>query len=373
MPAADPVAETSGGPVRGVRSAGVSVFQGVPYAEAPVGELRFAPPRERRAWDGMLDATRPAPAAPQPPSRLVRVVGPMRFAQSEDCLTVNVWTPGTGGDLPVLVWLHGGAYTAGAGGQDWYAAERLAARGMVVVSVTYRLGALGFLYLGEPDGGHGAGNFGLLDQLAALRWVRANAAAFGGDPDSVTVAGQSAGALSILALAAGPHAGVLGPRLIMQSLPGGIAPAAPADAARVAGLYLAELGLGPGDAARLRELPVADLLAAQRRVMPRAARLMDLAPPSGPARSAPTCSATRGARRTSGRPRRNRAAGPPACWAASPTRRTSARPRRGWRTPPGPPTCTGSTGTRARSSGRATAWSCRSCSAPRTPGGRPRG
>jgi para-nitrobenzyl esterase len=277
--APEPVAETSLGPVRGRRAGGVAVFAGIPYAAPPVAGLRFAPPAPRERWLGVRDATRPAPAAPQPPSRLVQVVGPMRFEQAEDCLTVNVSTPDLGGRLPVLVWLHGGAFVSGAGGQDWYAAERLAALGIVVVSVTYRLGALGFLYLGDAAEAMGGGNFGLLDQLAALTWVRENVAAFGGDRDQVTIAGQSAGALSALALSTSRRGQGLFRRLILQSLPGGMTPFAPAQAARVAEVFLGELGLGSGAVSRLRTLPVEEILAAQLRVIPRTVRFMELTPP----------------------------------------------------------------------------------------------
>jgi para-nitrobenzyl esterase len=275
----EPVVETSSGAVRGRRSGGVAVFAGIPYAAPPAAELRFAPPSPREPWTGIRDATRPAPAAPQPPSRLVQVVGPMRFEQSEDCLTVNVSTPDLGGRLPVLVWLHGGAFTSGAGGQDWYAAELLAPLGMVVVSVTYRLGALGFLYLAEVAEGMGEGNFGLLDQLAALEWVRENAAAFGGDPDQVTIAGQSAGALSALALSTSVRGRGLSRRLILQSIPGGVVPSTPGEAARVTEVFLEELGLRPGEASGLRTLPVEEILAAQLRVIPKTVRFMEITPP----------------------------------------------------------------------------------------------
>ncbi|HEX6472299.1 MAG TPA: carboxylesterase family protein [Streptosporangiaceae bacterium] len=274
----DTVVQTTAGAVRGRRTGRVTAFRGVPYAAPPVGELRFAAPRPREPWPGVRDAGEPGPAAPQPPSRLQQVVGPMRFDQSEDCLALHVWTPDVVGRAPVLVWLHGGAYSSGSGGQDWYAGDALAERGVVVVSVNYRLGALGFLYLADLVDGMGAGNFGLLDQLAAVRWVLDNIAAFGGDPARVTLAGQSAGALTALALATGPsQLGVR--RLILQSTPGGVVPAAPGRASEVAELFLRELDLRPGQAARLRELPVGELLAAQQRVVPQTIRFMDLTPP----------------------------------------------------------------------------------------------
>jgi para-nitrobenzyl esterase len=272
--------QTVAGAVRGRRDGEISVFHGVPYAVAPVGERRFAPPASSAPWTGVREAGGPAPAAPQPPSRLEQVVGPMRFAQSEDCLTLDIWTPDVRGRAPVLVWLHGGAYTSGSGGQDWYAARSLAERGLVVVNVTYRLGALGFLYLAEFADDLGAGNFGLLDQLAALRWVREGIEVFGGDPGQVTVAGQSAGALSALALSAGPNPRErLYRRLILQSTPDSVVPASTGDASRVTELFLEEVGLEPGRARLLRTLPVARLLDAQVRVAARTARFMDITPP----------------------------------------------------------------------------------------------
>jgi para-nitrobenzyl esterase len=278
QPPRDTVVPTGAGAVRGRRTGRVTAFLGVPYAAPPVGELRFAPPRPREPWPGVRDALDPGPAPPQPPSRLQQVVGPMRFDQSEDCLALHIWTPDVAGRAPVLVWLHGGAYTSGSGGQDWYAGDALAERGVVVVTVNYRLGALGFLYLAELAAGMGAGNFGLLDQLAAVRWVLDNIEGFGGDPGLVTLAGQSAGALTALALATGTSP-LRVRRLILQSTPGGVPPAAPERASEVAELFLRELGLRPGRVARLRELPVADLLTAQQRVVPRAVRFMDITPP----------------------------------------------------------------------------------------------
>ncbi|GAA4473044.1 carboxylesterase/lipase family protein [Phytohabitans houttuyneae] len=272
----DPVVRTTAGAVRGRRAGGISMFAGVPYAAAPVGERRFRPPVPPAAWRGVRDAVRPGPAAPQSPSRLTQVVGPIRLpGQSEDCLSVNVWTPGLRGRRPVLVWLHGGAFVAGAGGQDWYDGVRLAADGdLVVVTVNYRLGALGFLH--APD--LGWSNAGLLDQLAALRWVRDNIAGFGGDPGRVTLAGQSAGALTALAMMSAPQARGLFHRVILQSTPTGIAPAAPAEAAAVTERYLAALGMPPGEAYRLRDVPVEQLLAAQG-VLMQAAAPLQLAPP----------------------------------------------------------------------------------------------
>lgn len=268
------VVTTTSGAVRGVRNAGISTFHAVPYAAAPVGAARFQPPSPPLPWPGVRDAIAPGPVAPQPPSRLERVMGPIRHAgpQHEDCLSVTVWTPGTDGNRPVLVWLHGGGFSSGAGSAEWYSGERLAAAGdIVVVSVNYRLGALGFLAL-EP----GTGNQGLLDMVAALRWVQANIAAFGGEPTRVTVAGQSAGALSALAMMASPEVSGLFRRVILQSGPFGLPPDQPAAAQATAELFRATLDV---PASALHDVPVAALLDAQLRVAAATAAPLSLAPP----------------------------------------------------------------------------------------------
>ncbi|MFD8556539.1 carboxylesterase/lipase family protein [Streptosporangium canum] len=276
----DPVVETAAGAVRGRRTGGVTRFGGIPYGAAPVGERRFAAPAPPPGWRGVRDAFEPGPAAPQSASRLDRIVGPMRLPrQSEDCLSVNVWTPDLRGRLPVLVWLHGGAYITGSGGQDWYSGAQLAAHGdLVVVTVTYRLGPLGFLYPAGPAEDMGGGNAGLLDQIAALRWVRENIANFGGDPGQVTLAGQSVGALSALAMMSTPHADGLFRRVVMQSTPTGITPMTAAEATSVTERYLRALELRPSQAHRLRTLPVDRLLAAQGELL-RTSPPLRIAPP----------------------------------------------------------------------------------------------
>ncbi|WP_412515490.1 carboxylesterase family protein [Actinomadura madurae] len=249
------IAETVAGRVRGVAAGPVTAYLGIPYAEAG----RFAAPRPVRPWAGVRDASAPGPAAPQPPSRLERVMGGFDVPQDERCLSLNVWRP-PGDGHPVLIFLHGGGFTSGSGGLPWYDGAELAAAGdVVVVTVGYRLGVLGFLRLSGVAGG----NLGLRDQLAALTWVRHNISGFGGDPGNVTVAGQSAGAQSILALLSGGHARGLFGRAILQSAPAGMAPARPDDAERVGHLLLDALGLEPDQASRLVDVPVADLLAAQ--------------------------------------------------------------------------------------------------------------
>ena len=200
------------GLVRGAAHDGYRTFEGIPYAAPPVGRLRWAPPRPAAPWPGVRDATRPASACPQPAGE---VPG---GSTDEDCLHLNVTTPDDAGPArprPVIVWLHGGGFTTGAGSS--YDAHRMATRGdVVVVTVDYRLGALGFLaHSGLP----GSGTFGLADQQAALRWVRTEIGAFGGDAHNVTPAGESAGGYSVCAQLAAPAAAGLFDRAIIESGP----------------------------------------------------------------------------------------------------------------------------------------------------------
>jgi para-nitrobenzyl esterase len=264
------VVETRAGRVRGAREDGVFVFRGVPYAAPPVGPRRFRPPQPTEAWAGVRDATRPAHSAPQIKSPLADMLGQGGEGQSEDCLTLDLYTSGCdGARRPVLFWLHGGSFTTGAGTQAIYHGGSLARRGdAVVVCPNYRLGLLGWLALpafAEEEGGAG-GNFGLLDQIAALAWVRDNAAAFGGDPDNVTLFGESAGAMSVGTLLGCPRARGLYARAILQSGASHNVHA-PAAAAAVSKVALDALGLGPRDVSALRALPVDALLEAQKRVL----------------------------------------------------------------------------------------------------------
>ena len=275
----DIVIRTSDGAVRGRRTPWGSVFRGIPFAQPPTGELRLAPPAPTVPWTGVRDALEPGAASPQPASRLERVVGPLRLKQSEDCLFLEVWTPGVEGDHPVMVFLHGGGFSSGTGGQDWYEGTRLAERGVVVVNVNYRVGALGYLYLADLADDMSAGNLALLDQLAGLRWVQRNISAFGGDPGRVTLAGQSAGALSTIAMSGSPFSEGLFQRVILQSPPGGVLPAAAEDATSTAERFLHRLGLRPNQAARLRSMPVDRLLSAQVAVARDSVRFMDPTPP----------------------------------------------------------------------------------------------
>jgi para-nitrobenzyl esterase len=205
----------------------VSVYRGIPFAAAPIGDLRWKPPEAAPAWPGVREALAFGPNCLQELRRQLLPWTPEympRNGVSEDCLSLNVWTPSQTGDerLPVLVYIHGGAFATGSGDVLVYDGERLAARGVVVVTLNYRLGVFGFFAHPEltRESPHTAsGNYGLLDQIAALEWVQRNIAAFGGDPGAVTIAGQSAGAGSVHLLTASPRARGLFQRAIAQSGP----------------------------------------------------------------------------------------------------------------------------------------------------------
>ncbi len=263
---------TSYGALKGVQLEGVQAFKGVPFAKAPVGELRWAAPERPEPWAGVREATAYGPASLQAQSPISTMMG-MTFAEgtSEDCLFLNVWTPAAdGGKRPVMVFIHGGAFVIGAGSQAMYNGEHLARRGdVVVVTVNYRLGALGFLRLGAATGGAipATGNEAILDQVAALDWVRDEISAFGGDPGNVTVFGESAGSISIAALLASPRAKGLFRRAILQSGSANLI-TTPAAAEEAGGQVTADLGTT--DAAGLRALPAPRIMEAQDRATPRA-------------------------------------------------------------------------------------------------------
>jgi para-nitrobenzyl esterase len=236
-----PAVRVQSGRLRGRMDAGVAAFLGIPYAAPPFGPRRLRPPESPRPWDGERDATDYGPTCPKgddasPDAALfpeVRIPG-------DDCLNLNVWTPDPGGSgLPVLVWIHGGMFIQGSGSAPGYRGTSFARDGVVCVTINYRLGAEGFLYLGD-----GIANLGLLDQIAALEWVQANVGAFGGDPGRVTVAGQSAGAMSVTTLLAMPRARGLVRQAITQS--GAAAQTLTADAAaRVASMVTTSVGVAP--------------------------------------------------------------------------------------------------------------------------------
>jgi para-nitrobenzyl esterase len=251
-----PVVETLYGPIRGVREGGVAVFRGIPFAKPPIGSLRFQPPERPQHWSEIRDATKFGPIAPQGKSRLARVMGDFDLPQSEDCLTLNIWSPVlTGTPAPVMVWIHGGGQTSGSGRLDWYSGWHLAQNGgIVVVTINYRVGPLGFMYL--P--GIAEGNMNVLDQVAAFEWVRDNISRFGGNPQLVTLAGQSGGGRSIAVHLANPQHRKLFHRAIVQSPAIGTPPDSPDSAEATAHQYLAILKLDR--TSDIRRVPVNVLL-----------------------------------------------------------------------------------------------------------------
>jgi para-nitrobenzyl esterase len=200
---------TSAGLVEGTVENGIAVYKGVPFAAPPVDDLRWRAPRPPKPWTGVKQATAYAPGCMQTPITNP-LLGIPPIPLSEDCLYLNVWTPAksAGERLPVMVWIYGGGFTAGATSYPTYDGASLARRGVVLVSVAYRLGPFGFLAHPElsRESGHGSGTYGLMDQIAGLQWVKQNIAAFGGDPNRVTIFGESAGGIAVSMLAASPRA-----------------------------------------------------------------------------------------------------------------------------------------------------------------------
>ena len=250
---------TTSGAVRGSAQGSVRAFKGVPYAAPPFGDLRFAAPAPPAPWDGVRTCTDFGPTALKPPYPVpVDVLLPEPVIPGEDVLTVNVWTPDGADGLPVLVWVHGGAFVNGSGAVPQYDGTAFARDGVVTVTFNYRLGVDGFLHFGDD----GPANRGLLDQVAALEWVRDNIAAFGGDPARVTVAGESAGAMSVVSLLSMPRAEGLFGRAVAQSGSGHFA-LQPATASRVAEALAARLGV-PLTREALAAVDPAVLVAAQQ-------------------------------------------------------------------------------------------------------------
>ncbi|WP_277315285.1 carboxylesterase family protein [Sphingomonas sp. AOB5] len=263
---AAPLVTLTQGRLAGVGSNGVERFLDIPFAEAPVGNLRWRAPRPPRGWAGIRDASKLGPACPQP-VRPAIVAGGIADHQSEDCLQLNVWRPAGARKLPVMLWLHGGANVIGSGTFPAFDGTALARQGVVVVTINYRLGALGYFahpaVIAAAPRGEAVANYGLMDQLAALRWVQRNIAAFGGDPHQVTLFGESAGAIGVTTILAQPQAKGLFARAIVQS---GIALFEPRPLARQAALDV-DLATRAGAAAGgsmadLRRIPVAALVAA---------------------------------------------------------------------------------------------------------------
>ena len=215
----DLIVTTQYGPVEGVETRGMHAFQGIPFAAPPVGDLRWTPPQAPEPWDAPLKANAHADICMQVP---YDTDPPGTPPPSEDCLYLNVWTPGEASEqpLPVMVWVHGGGFTAGTAAHPVYTPDALVNKGVIYVSIAYRLGPFGFLahpeLSAESEKGV-SGNYGLLDQIAALKWVQANIAAFGGDPANVTIFGESAGGMSVSALKVSPLASGLFDKVISQS------------------------------------------------------------------------------------------------------------------------------------------------------------
>ena len=263
----EPTVELAPGRLSGSSEGPLAVFRGIPYARPPIGPLRFAAPEPPEPWPGVRAATAFGAAAAQSAIDVTYVPGFSLWegidATSEDCLTVNVWTPALTGRQPVLVWLHGGAFLKGAGSQALYDGATLARRGdVVVVTANYRLGVFGFPAI---DHDRFAANAGVLDQVAVLEWVAEHATAFGGDPGNVTLMGESAGAVSVAALMTAPRTAGLFHRAVAQSGAGRRMPTA-AEAAELTDRLLARLGLDPDRAGDLFALSTEKLLAAQTAV-----------------------------------------------------------------------------------------------------------
>lgn len=267
------IRQTTLGPVRGARctpeAEGTIAWKGIPYAAPPVGDLRWRAPQPPVAWSEVRDCLAFGHACPQPPVPLIALGD--GITMDEDCLVLNVWADDTGTadtPKPVMVWIHGGAYIFGSASQPIFDGSRFAAGGdVVLVSINYRLGAFGFLELGSfaTSDCPFDGNLGLRDILLALEWVRDNIAAFGGDPEQVTIFGQSAGGGLVTTLLAVPAAAGLFHRAIAESSPASSV-YGPALQAEIAGRFLEELGVGPQDAASLRDVPVDRLVATSKTI-----------------------------------------------------------------------------------------------------------
>lgn len=263
----DVVVRTRQGSLSGRRRHGVTIFRGIPYAASTAGSLRFAAPREPPSWDGIRTADSFGPVCWQGSDGLTSLISKTANVCDEDCLRLDIVTPGCDDSRrPVMVWIHGGGFENGSGSIPWYDGTSFATRGdVVVVTINYRLGAFGFLHLDAAlaEAYPTSGINGILDQIAALEWVRANIVAFGGDPDNVTVFGESAGAMSIGTLLAIPAARGLFHRAILQS---GAADNVlePHVAAEVTAMFIAELGVGSQE--ELLEIEPSLIIEAQQRV-----------------------------------------------------------------------------------------------------------
>jgi para-nitrobenzyl esterase len=261
------VIETSTGKIQGYIDKGIHIFKGIPFAEPPIGDLRFKPPVKKKPWEGLLDTTKYGQFPMQgnfPINDLLNQILGLEVQESEDCLTLNIWTPNTDDKRrPVLVWIYGGGFIVGGSANPIYDGLTLALRGeVVVVSINYRVGAFGFLYIPGVTA-----NAGLLDQIAALKWIQKNIGFFGGDPLSVTIFGQSAGGCSCIALMGMPAAKGLFRRVIAQSAP--ILQRNPT--IKSTSDLMKELGLKSRDIKGLQKIEPEDIIAAQNKILKEAA------------------------------------------------------------------------------------------------------
>jgi len=252
------IIETKFGKIQGYIENGIEVFKGIPYTEPPAGELRFKPPISKEPWEGVLNTIKYSACAFQGYSELEEWLG-KPSPESEDCLYLNIWTPATDEDKrPVMFWIHGGAFVIGTGNDPIYDGSALARRGdVVVVTINYRLGLFGFPYIAGN-----VANLGSLDQILALKWVRDNIALFGGDPDNVTIFGESAGGYSVVSLCSMPAAKGLFRRVIAQSAP--LIDPAVSDKATMK--IIRKLGVKGGNIEDLREKSAKEIIDAQNKV-----------------------------------------------------------------------------------------------------------
>jgi para-nitrobenzyl esterase len=275
------IVKTKQGQVKGTTEQNICVWKGIRYAKAPAGELRYRAPQSPDSWTGIKDATVFGAVAPQMRRVLVGTE-----PQSEDCLSLNIWSPAADGKKrPVMVWIHGGGFVGGSGSSDLYDGTQIVKRGdVVVVTINYRLGPLGFLYFDSLPGSKGKfeDNLGIKDQVAALKWVKENIAAFGGDPEGVTLFGESAGGISVETLMAIPAAQGLFHRAIIESGPAGDV-WTPKAASQITALYLKQVGVSQDSLFKLKLIPVDSITSAMTRLM----KIM-IADPTLPKTFAPT-------------------------------------------------------------------------------------
>ncbi|MBN1802994.1 MAG: carboxylesterase family protein [Candidatus Lokiarchaeota archaeon] len=253
------IVETKVGKVKGYVENNITIFKGIPYAEPPIGELRFKSPVEKKPWNSVLDASKFSPCSFQGYTHLEEWFGKL-IPESEDCLTLNIWTPGTDNKKrPVMFWVHGGAFIIGGARDPFYDGTHLAHRGdVVVVTINYRLGALGFLFIKEITV-----NNGLLDQVLALKWVKENIEFFGGDPENITVFGESAGALSVSTYPVMPIAKGLFRRIIVQSVPY----FDPSSSEKISKAILRKLGVKKENFEQIQYIPVEKIIEVQNEIL----------------------------------------------------------------------------------------------------------